>query len=82
MFSHIKSQIKELAKNAVLAAENQIGKGNGQEKKEMAVNYIVKNLPFSNFTKHLISIFLARFIDDVIEVSVIWLKSLQEEKGD
>lgn len=82
MFSQIKSQIKELARNAVLVAESELGSGKGQEKKKLAVNYIVKNLPFSAFVKQIISIFLSSFIDNVVEVSVTYMNSLQTEKGE
>jgi len=82
MFSNIKNQIKELAKNAVLVAESELGSGKGQEKKKMAIEYIVKNLPFSNFVKGIISILLPGFIDDVVEISVKYMKSMPESKGE
>ena len=63
MFSNVKKQIKELAKNAVLAAEAQLGSGHGQEKKKMAIDYV--------------SILLSSFIDDVVELAVGYMKSLQ-----
>lgn len=82
MFSHIKSEIIEIARNAVLAAESELGSGKGKEKKEMAINYIIKNLPFSNFVKKIIGIFLSKFIDEAIESSVLYLNSLQTKKGE
>lgn len=82
MFSNIKNQIKHLAKNAVLVAEDKLGSGKGQEKKKMAIEYIVDNLPFSTFTKYLISVFLSSFIDDVVEISVCYLNTLKTEKGE
>lgn len=83
MFSNIKKQIKELARNAVMAAEVQLGSGAGQEKKEMAVNYVVNNLPFPKIVKTIISVFLSSFIDDVVELAVIYMKSLQNStKGE
>ncbi len=77
MFSNVKNQIKELAKNAVIVAETTLGSGAGQEKKKMAVNYIVSNLPFSSFVKTIISVLLSSFIDDVVELAVSYMKSLQ-----
>ena len=77
MFSNIKSIIKNLAKNAVMIAESEIGSGKGQEKKEKAINYVISNLPFSNLIKEIISIFLSRFIDDAIEISVQYMHALQ-----
>ncbi|MBQ8460539.1 hypothetical protein IJ541_10625 [bacterium] len=81
MFSNIKNQIKELAKNAVLVAEDELGSGAGQEKKKLAIEYIVKNLPFSGFVRNIISIFLSSFIDDVVEISVSYMKSLSKSEG-
>ena len=66
MFSNLKNQIKELARNAVLVAEEQLGSGKGQEKKKLAVEYIVSNLPFPNWLRYVISVLLSGFIDDVI----------------
>ena len=83
MFKDIKNQIKELAKNAVLVAETELGTGKGQEKKKMAVNYVVNNLPFSNLVKNIIAIILSGFIDDVIEISVkLMNNSLSGEQGE
>ena len=83
MFKDIKNQIKDLAKNAVLVAETELGTGKGQEKKKMAVNYVVSNLPFSNLVKNIIAIILSGFIDDVIEISVkLMNNSLSGEQGE
>lgn len=79
-FSNIKNQIKEIAKNAVFVAEKELGSGKGKEKKELAIKYVVKNLPFSDVIKPLVSMLLSKFIDDVIEVSVTYMKSLQESE--
>lgn len=70
MFNNIKNQIKELAKNAVYIAETELGTGKGQEKKKMAIDYIISNLPFNSFVKTIISVLLSSFIDDVVEISV------------
>lgn len=81
MFSNIKKQIKELAKNAVLVAESELGSDKGKEKKQIAIEYILKNLQISGFWKQIISIFLSGFIDDVIEISVTYMKSLPKSEG-
>ena len=81
MFKNIKKIIKELAKNAVIIAEKELGSGKGQQKKQMAINYILEHMPFSAFTKSIISIFLSKFIDDVIETIVLQI-NLQKEKGE
>lgn len=80
MFSNIKTKIKLLAKDAVFIAEQKLGTGKGQEKKKMAVNYIVNRLPFPATVKSLIALLLSSFIDDAIEIAVSYLKSLPENK--
>jgi len=83
MFSNIKNQIKDLAKNAVLVAESELGTGKGQEKKKMAVNYVVKNLPCSAIVKNIAAILLSGFIDDVVEISVkLMNNTLSDKKGE
>lgn len=82
MFSNIKNQIKELAKNAVLVAESELGSSKGTEKKKLAINYVLKNLPIPEAFKSIISIFLSSFIDDVIESAVTYMNSLPKTQGE
>ena len=82
LFSKTKTKIKELAKNAVLVAEAELGIGKGQEKKKLAIEYVLKNLPISNFLKSIISILLSSFIDDAIEISVNYMKTLSTTQGE
>ena len=82
LFSKTKTKIKELAKNAVLVAEAELGSGKGQEKKKLAIEYVLKNLPISNFLKSIISILLSSFIDDAIEISVKYMKTLSSTQGE
>lgn len=82
LFSKTKTKIKELAKNAVLVAEAELGSGKGQEKKKLAIEYVLKNLPISNFLKSIISILLSSFIDDAIEISVNYMKTLSTIQGE
>lgn len=82
LFSKTKTKIKELAKNAVLVAEAELGSGKGQEKKKLAIEYVLKNLPISNFLKSIISILLPSFIDDAIEISVNYMKTLSTTQGE
>ncbi len=82
MFTNLKNTIKDLAKNAVFMAETELGTGKGQEKKRLAIEYIIKNLPFSELVKSIISIFLSGFIDDAVEAAVKYLKSKSEEQGE
>lgn len=82
MFDDIKTKIIELAKNAVLVAEEKLGTGAGQEKKKMAIEYIVNNLQFSDLVRAIISILLSSFIDDAVEIAVLYMKSLPKTQGD
>lgn len=82
LFSKTKTKIKELAKNAVLVAEAELESGKGQEKKKLAIEYVLKNLPISNFLKSIISILLSSFIDDAIEISVNYMKTLSTTQGE
>ena len=82
MTSDMKNKIKELAKNAVLNTEKELGTGKGQEKKKLAINYIVKNLRGPEIIKHLVSILLSSFIDDAIEIAVNYMNSLPKSQGE
>ncbi len=82
MFKNVKIQIKELAKKAVKIAETQLGSGQGQAKKKLAIDYILKNLPFPTFVKNIISILLSSFIDDVIEISVQYMQNMPNKEGE
>ena len=83
MFSNIKDLIKQLAKNAVVIAETELGSGKGEEKKKQAIKYVLDNLPFCGIVREIISIFLSGFIDNAIEASVCYMHSLQkQEKGE
>ncbi len=74
MFSKFKETVKELAYTAVLRAEEALGSKTGQLKKEMALNYIIKNLPLPSILKPLIVKLLSGFIDDAIEFAVDYMK--------
>lgn len=82
MFSNVKNKIKELAKKAVIVAESELGSGQGQEKKKLAIQYIVNRLPFPTVIKTIISVLLSSFIDDVVELSVDYMNSLSNTKGE
>ena len=43
---------------------------------------MVNNLPFSEFVKPFVAMLFSKFIDDVIEVSVTYMQSMQESKGE
>ncbi len=82
MLKNIKKIITELAKNAVIVAEEELGSGRGQQKKQMAISYIIDHLPFSPFVRNLISIILSKFIDDVIEIFAAQISIKSDEKGE
>lgn len=73
MLSKLKTKIIELAKIAVIIAEDTLGSNKGKEKKVMAVNYIVSNIPVPVLLKPLISKLLSSFIDDAIEFAVDYM---------
>lgn len=74
--------INNLAKEAVLRSEELLGSGCGQQKKEMAIDYVTEHLPFSGFGKKIVAVLLSWLIDDAIEFSVSYLNSLAKEKGE
>lgn len=82
MFENLKKVIKKLAMNAVLVAESELGSNKGQEKKQLAINYIVEHLPVSELIKYFISLILSKFIDDAIEIAVESMNSLSEKIGE
>ena len=82
MFENIKKQIKELAKNAVLKAEQELGSGKGHQKKRVAIDYVLKNLPIPEFMKMIVSVILSSFIDDSIELAVSYINSLSKMQGE
>ena len=75
MFDKLKETIKELAKTAVFKGEEALGSKKGQEKKEMAIKYVIDKIPLPAFLKPVISIFLSSFIDDAVELAVEYMKS-------
>lgn len=75
MFDNLKESIKELAKTAVIKAEEALGSNKGQQKKEMAIKYIVDKIPVPALFKPIISLLLSSFIDDAIELAVEYMKN-------
>lgn len=74
MFKKLKVTIKELAKNAVIKAEETLGSNKGKEKKTMAIKLIVEKIPFPAPIRPIISFFLSSFIDDAVEFAVEYMK--------
>ena len=82
MLKKIKAIIKNLAKNAVMIAEEELGSGNGQAKKQIAIEYIINNLPFSEPIKRIISFLLSKMIDELVESAVEWLHNQTVNQGE
>ena len=74
MLNNLKKQIKELAKSAVVIAEKSLGSKMGQQKKQMAIEYVLNHIPLPIFIKPLISLLLSSFIDDAIEFAVEYME--------
>lgn len=74
MFENLKVKIKELAKKAVIQAEQTLGSNKGREKKEMAVQFVVKNIPLPAPFRTVIALLLSSFIDDAIELAVEYME--------
>lgn len=76
MLKSIKVLIKQLAQSAVAIAEQALGSSKGQEKKQMAIDYVIAHLPFNSFFKGLIKVVLSKFIDESVEYAVTYMNSL------
>ena len=74
MFKNLKTTIKELAKAAVAKAEQTLGSNKGQEKKKMAIEYVVSRIPIPFPFNILVSMLLSSFIDDAIEFAVEYME--------
>lgn len=81
MFKNIKENIRELAYAAVNIAEQTLGSAQGQEKKMMAIEYVVSMLPIIPPLKKFIVILLSKFIDESIELAVTYMKSVQNKEA-
>ena len=82
MVRTLKSIIKDLAQNAVMIAEEEFGSGKKKKKKQTAIEYIVKNLPFSEPIKRIISFLFSKLIDELVETAVEWLHRQKEIQGE
>ena len=82
MIKTFKNIIANLAKNAVIAAEEEYGSGQGKIKKQKAIAYIIEHLPFSPFINKIIGLTLSTIIDELIETSVAGLHEMQQIQGE
>ena len=74
MFNNFKIKIKELAKSAVINAEEILGSNKGKQKKEMAIKFVIEKLPVPIILKPIISVIFSSFIDEAIEFAVEYMK--------
>lgn len=78
----IKDTVEQLATVAVQKAEQTLGNGKGQEKKAMAVNYVMAKLrlpAFLEFLRPCIQNTLLAIIDEIIEIAVENLHDIQNK---
>lgn len=80
MFFNIKETITELAYSAVNMAEQTLGTAEGQQKKNMAIEYIVSRIPIVEPFKKIIVLFLSKFIDEAIEQAVKYMKEMKNKE--
>lgn len=76
MLNNFKTKIKELAKTAVVLAEEKLGSNKGKEKKAMAIEFIVKSLPVPALFKPVISLLFSTVIDEAIEFALNYMEVL------
>ena len=77
MFKNIKQKITDLAYTAVNMAEQSMDTTSGQDKKTMAIEYVVSMLPIFQPLKSVIVVVLSKFIDEAIEHAVKYMKEVK-----
>ena len=80
MFKNLKSAIKVLARQAVKIAEENLSGEEGKKKKQMALEYVISNIPVCAPFKKIAAKLLSSFIDDAIELAVEYMKSFSVEQ--
>lgn len=83
LLKRYEKEIYELADRAVTEAEIFLGSGKGKEKKQMAVDFVLKYLPLPSylvFLKPLINKALLEMIDKAIEHCVEKLNEIIKKK--
>ena len=78
MFEKFKDTVCQLARQAVVYAEMKLGSKTGAQKKELAIQFVMKNLPVPELFKPLVSKLLSNFIDETIEFAVLLMKTKLE----
>jgi hypothetical protein len=81
MFKNLKATISELAYSAVNMAEQSLDTSGGQEKKILAIEYVISMLPILPPLKKVVVILLSKFIDDAIEKAVTYMNNMKNVEG-
>lgn len=81
MLKDLKNNITELAYAAVSVAEETLNTSSGQEKKKVALEYIISMLPIASPLKCVVSILLGKFIDEAIERAVQYMKNIKNSEA-
>ncbi len=76
MLKKLKTQIDELARQAVYLAENTLTGDSYEKKREMALEFVVSNIPVCTPFKKIVAKILAKFIDEAIDIAFKCAKSL------
>lgn len=79
MFKNLKQTITDLAYTAVNMAEQSMDTVNGQDKKTMAIEYVISMLPIFQPLKSIIVVVLSKVIDEAIEQAVKYMKEVKND---
>ncbi len=75
----IKETITDLAYSAVSYAENSLSTSSGQEKKRLAITFVVNKLAIATPFKPFVIFILTDFIDNAIEKAVEYMNEVRNE---
>lgn len=73
MHNNLINKISELAKQAVLNAEENMKTESGKTKKTAAIKFVTENLPVAKYLKNFLGTVLSVFIDSAIEIAVAFM---------
>ncbi len=79
ILNKIKETITDLAYSAVSYAENSLATSSGQEKKRLAITFVVNKLAVATPFKPFVIFILTDFIDNAIEKAVEYMNEVRNE---
>lgn len=79
MIKNIKQKITDLAYAAVNMAEQSMDTKTGQEKKDIAIEYVVSMLPLLPPLKGVVVFLMSKFIDEAVEQAVKYMKEIRND---